>query len=393
MQISYRIELEKAAHRMILIHRTDILIKLIIRTVIRNLKVAHAGIFLYDQNRESFVLTISRGEKGIKIPGGLIKITPASPLVKYFSDKKHNIWDDRFLLEERILDVLHNGRLKDDVDVFSFLERVHYQMVMYKTKAALPITFREDLLGIVILGEKNDCSSFQPEELTFLSILSSDVAMALRNATLFEDLRVQLDRNQELFLQTITALAQAIEAKDTYTMGHTQRVSEYSLQICEHLRKTKRIPHWDQFEKDLKIAALLHDIGKIGVPEQVLNKIDPLTDQEFELIKKHPIIGEEILAPIKELKDVIGAVRSHHERYDGSGYPEGLSGAKIPLLAAVISVADAFDAMTSDRSYRKAFPAYKAVEIIKEEKGKQFNPQVVDAFLAFYEEASTVQEL
>ncbi len=381
MKISYRKELEKAAHRMILIHRTDTLIKLIIRTVIRNLKVSHVGIFLYDRERKSYVLTVSRGEAGLKIPTGLVKLTDSSPLVRYFTTQARRLWKDNFLIAERIQKILRTKKIQGDAELKTFLESLLYQLIMYKARVALPIFFRDELLGMVFLGKKIKGGSLGAEELAFLSILSSDVAMAIRNASLFEDLRVQLERNQELFLQTITALAQAIEAKDTYTMGHTQRVSEYSLRIAEQLRKMRKVTNWELFVKNLKIAALLHDIGKIGVPEAVLNKKSPLNDRDYELIKKHPIIGEDILAPIKELKEVIKAVRCHHERPDGTGYPEGLKGRQIPLIASVIAVADAFDAMTSDRSYRKAFPVQKAVQIIKSNSGRQFDATVVKGFL------------
>jgi HD-GYP domain-containing protein (c-di-GMP phosphodiesterase class II) len=225
---------------------------------------------------------------------------------------------------------------------------------------------------------------FFPEELAFLSILSSDVAMAIRNSSLFEDLKVQFEKNQSLFLQTITALAEAIEAKDKYTSGHTERVVEYSLKIGMQLKKMRAIRNWELFQKDLKIAALLHDIGKIGVPEKVLNKKASLNEKEWQIIKSHPMMGEGILNPIKDLKKVILAVRYHHERYDGHGYPAGLAGRKIPLIAAIISVADAYDAMISRRPYRKAFSRKEAISIIKKNSGKQFHPKVVEAFLRIF---------
>ncbi|MCD6229151.1 MAG: HD domain-containing protein [Candidatus Omnitrophica bacterium] len=380
MRISYRKELEKAARQMILIHRTETLIKLIIRTIIKNLRVSHAGIFLFDKNKESYILTISKGKQGIKIPSGLVKISKDSPLVKYFLYNKHyNQWSDDFLLLKRIKRFLR--RKKMDEKLKEFFQRLLYQLFIYKVEVALPIFFREELLGIFILGRKLNGKSFPAEELAFLSILSSDVAMAIRNASLFEDLRIQLEKNQALFIQTITALAQAIEAKDKYTKGHTERVVTFSLKIAQELKKIKKIKNWEKFKNNLKIAALLHDIGKIGVPEKILNKKRPLTNKDWALIRIHPLIGEEILSPIKDLKEIILAVKHHHERYDGKGYPSQLEGKKIPLMAAIISVADAYDAMTTERPYRKALTRSETKEEISKNSGTQFHPLVVKAFL------------
>ncbi len=380
MRISYRKELERAARQMILIHRTETLIKLIIRTIIKNLRVSHAGIFLFDKNKDSYILTISRGKQGIKIPSGLVKISKDSPLVKYFSYNKHyNQWNDDFLLLKRVKRFLK--RKKTDEKLKEFFQKLLYQLFIYKVEVALPIFFREELLGIFILGRKLNGRVFPAEELTFLSILSSDVAMAIRNASLFEDLKIQLEKNQALFIQTITALAQAIEAKDKYTKGHTERVVTFSLKIAQELKKIRRIKNWENFKNDLKIAALLHDIGKIGVPEKVLNKKRPLTPRDWALIRTHPLVGEEILSPIKDLKEIILAVKHHHERYDGKGYPSELEGRKIPLMAAIISVADAYDAMTTERPYRKALTRIEAKEEIVRNSGTQFHPLVVKAFL------------
>jgi putative nucleotidyltransferase with HDIG domain len=386
MSIPYRKELEKAARQMILVHRTDTLIKLIVRTMVRTLRVTHAGIFLFDKDRQCYVLTVSRGKRGIKIPCGLVKISKDSALVRYFSDNIYNLWKDNYLIIEKVRSALKRKHVKKNIEYKKFFEKLLYQLSMYKAKVAFPIIFRNELLGIFILGEKLTKKPFPPDELTFLSILSSDVAMAIRNAYLFESLTIQLEKNQNLFLQTIMALAEAIEAKDKYTIGHTERVVRYALAIAEYVKKNRRIKNWEEFKKNLRVASLLHDIGKIGIPERVLNKKKILSQRERRRIETHTLIGEEILSPIKDLKDVILAVKYHHERYDGKGYPCNLKGRKIPLAATIIAVADAYDAMTQDRPYRDAFPKKVAVKIIKENSGLQFHPKVVEAFLTAYSE-------
>lgn len=177
------------------------------------------------------------------------------------------------------------------------------------------------------------------------------------------------------YMDTVRALSMAVEAKDRYTEGHSARVVDYAEKIGLAMRFS------ENHIENLKIASLLHDIGKIGIPEAILNKPGRLSNEEYAVIKSHPVIGANIIKDVDNLKAVVDVVKYHHERYDGNGYPEGLSGDDIPIDAAIISVADAYDAMCSDRPYRKAMPKEKAMSILKEERGRQFNPRVVDVFL------------
>lgn len=191
-----------------------------------------------------------------------------------------------------------------------------------------------------------------------------------------EGLQEAQSKLQRYYLNTIKALAQALEVKDPYTGGHAERVTRYAINIA------KRLGFSDEDITLLEDICILHDIGKIGIPEKILGKPGPLTEEEWRIVKRHPTIGEEILKPIEFLRPVLSIVRDHHERPDGKGYPNGLKREEISLLAAIVAVADAFDAMTSDRPYRKAFTKDDAINILKENKDKQFNSQVVDAFIA-----------
>lgn len=177
------------------------------------------------------------------------------------------------------------------------------------------------------------------------------------------------------YVDTVRALSLAIEAKDKYTEGHSTRTGHYVEIIARKMKFS------ESNVENIKIASLLHDIGKIGIPESILNKPGRLDDQEYTIIKEHPVIGANIIKDVDALKKSVGLVRYHHERYDGKGYPEGLKGSQIPIGACIIALVDAFDAMCSDRPYRKAMSIGQAAEIIKDEKGKQFNPDVVDEFL------------
>jgi len=180
---------------------------------------------------------------------------------------------------------------------------------------------------------------------------------------------------KELFSGTIAAITEALDAKDHYTFGRSKRVTYYSLKIGEAMNLS------DTELSELELAGLLHDIGMIGVPEAILNKPDKLTAEEFNEIKKHVVTGAKILEEIKQLRSVIRIVSFHHERYDGKGYPYGISGNEIPVEAQIIAIADTYDGMTSDRAYRKGLPHEVAVEEIKKASGTQFSPELTEAFL------------
>ncbi len=185
------------------------------------------------------------------------------------------------------------------------------------------------------------------------------------------------DRNmRDLFISTIKSLAAAIDAKDPYTRGHSDRVARFSLAIARELNLDKNTV------ERVQIAALLHDVGKIGIDDAVLRKPDRLTDEEYAIIKKHPIMGANIMGPIKQLKDILPGMRHHHEAFDGSGYPDGLAGAQIPLLARIIAVADTFDAMTSDRLYQKAMDDDFVIKTLNRLSGTRYDPKMVQAFIS-----------
>jgi putative nucleotidyltransferase with HDIG domain len=203
--------------------------------------------------------------------------------------------------------------------------------------------------------------------------VESELALVNRNLKMrTSDL---VDQQRSLFLSTVKSLVTAIDAKDEYTRHHSTRVTEFTLKIA------KKMGFSDKELGDLELAALLHDVGKIGVPEHILNKPGKLTDAEFKQIKEHPARGESILTPVIELKDIRKIVRSHHEQYNGSGYPDGLKGREIPLGARIMAIADTYDSITSERPYRKAASHRFAVKEIIRCSGTQFDPEVVENFL------------
>jgi len=244
----------------------------------------------------------------------------------------------------------------------------------YKTDSlvCVPLNIKEEIIGVLSINNKINGDSFDETDLEMASVFASQAAIAIENANLYENMH-------KSYISTVRALSAAIDAKDKYTSGHSNAVTAYTIPIAQELGIEK-----EELGK-LEYAGLLHDIGKIGIMEQILNKPGRLTNEEFGIIKKHPVIGFEILKSIDFLKDVTLLVKFHHERWDGKGYPDGLKETAIPLGARIIAVADTFDAMTSDRPYRKGLPVEVAIDEIKRCSGSQFDPTIVDAFIRAYE--------
>lgn len=385
MSIDYKKELEAAAKSMILVHDPHILIKLIVRMIVQKVEVSHAGILLHHQDTGNYVLTFSRGLPGIKIPRGFARLDRDNALIRFFEQKLNkDISNNGVFVYEEAKSLVNDNRIEGSLK--QTLTDALYQMEMFSSAVCIPGYFRDELLALLLLGCKQDNKDFGNDELDFLMALASDVSMAIRNARLFKELEDELEKKRRLFIHTSIALAAAIDAKDHYTHGHTMRVTSLSLEIARRFSlKYKRFLNGKFFE-NLHIAGLLHDIGKIGVPESILNKQGPLNVEEREKMKEHTRLGSTILMPIKELEEVNLAVKYHHENYDGTGYPEGLRGDQIPLIAAIISVADTFDAITTDRPYRRALSKESAIEEIKRVSGKQLNPEVVQTLLELYQE-------
>ena len=239
----------------------------------------------------------------------------------------------------------------------------------FQTKAVLtmPLKAHGKVVGVLQLLNPVQKLTFSPEDLDRMRLFAAPLGQAIDNARLYTVLKGQ-------FVDTVTALSDAIEKRDPYTGGHVRRVVLYSLLLGSEMSLDE-----DELGK-LRLASTLHDVGKIAVPDDVLRKPSPLDAREEEVMKRHPVDGADIISRIRELREILPGVRSHHERLDGKGYPDGLSGSDIPLPARIIAVADTYDAMTSSRPYRTALAPEAAGEEIQKGVGTQFCPQVVAAF-------------
>jgi HD-GYP domain-containing protein (c-di-GMP phosphodiesterase class II) len=221
-----------------------------------------------------------------------------------------------------------------------------------------------------------------------INIMVSVITVALISFFYFLGYKNEQDygkKVEDMNIHVVSALATAIDAKDTYTNGHSSRVAKYSRMIA------RRIGYGSTEQDEIYMMGLLHDVGKIGVPDEVINKTSRLTDEEFELIRKHPVIGSDILKRIKERPELSVGARWHHERYDGKGYPDGLSGEEIPEEARIIAVADAYDAMTSRRSYRGVMPQENVRKEIEEGMGTQFDPRFARVMIEMIDEDTDYQ--
>ena len=253
----------------------------------------------------------------------------------------------------------------NDLDQEPYLKKINKEDYLTKSFISVPLVFQNDVLGILNVCDKKFTNPFTKRDALLITSISRIGAIALQNVKLYEQI-------QQDYLRTINALASAIDARDSYTMHHSENVAKYAVAIAQNMqRKNHEIGL-------LKQAALLHDIGKIGIKDAILLKEGPLTPDEFEQIKQHPIKGEEIINILPSLKRVASLIRHHHERYDGSGYPDGVRGQDIDLGARILAVADVFDAMTTDRPYRKAFSFKDAFDELERNKGTQFDPEIVE---------------
>ena len=296
--------------------------------------------------------------------------------------------EDTFILiingKAKALTVKFIKRLKDKISHYKF----HYGQFRVSIKISAGVVgFPEDKLvsskDIITALENTlelskskggNCVSSYIRNInanSVLSLVKKDMGITELKKRVF---RLNNTVNQSL-IDTVYGFAKAIEMKDAYTASHTEDTASIAVKIAKYLKLSSSQLH------NIAHAAILHDLGKIGIDEKILSKKDPLTKEEREVIKTHPWIAAEILRGIHSLRGAIPAILYHHERYDGKGYPLGLKGEEIPLGARIIAVADVYQALISNRVYRKAYSKKKAIEIIKNERGKHFDPKIVDAFL------------
>lgn len=319
---------------------------------------AEAGsLLLVDKETEELFFELALGEKGEKLKE--IRLKKGEGIAGWVAENRKPVI---------VHDVQSDPRFFKQAD-----EKTTF---VTKNMICVPVQTKDKVLGVLQAINKKH-GSFDEEDLNVFNVLANQVAIAVENANLYQEL-------EETFYGTAMALADTIEKRDPYTGGHTKRVTNYSAAIGRAMGLSKK-----EIE-DLKLAAILHDVGKIGVGDDVLLKKDRLNPEDMEKMSRHSEYGAEILSHVKQLRAIIPGVRNYHERSDGSGYPDNLSGREIPLIAKIIAVADTFDAMTTDRPYRRALSFEKALEELRKNIGTQFDRDVVEAFMRAWKELEIV---
>jgi putative nucleotidyltransferase with HDIG domain len=326
-------------------NRSEKLFEFIVKKASEACGAEGACFLIYEQDLLSMLLLAQHGLNGVK-PGAKAMLIP-------HSGGRHAIEDD----------FLKNcfGRLDTSP---AFVDRV----IRTEDLMSVPVTIRRQPFGVLVVARKKAKVPFSAEDEFLVSFLSEKAALSVENMALYDHLKENL-------FATLGALVSAIEAKDLYTQQHSQRVTQLAVKIARQLGCSQ-----EQL-RSLEASGPLHDIGKIGIDDHILKKPGKLTDEEFERIKTHPMIGVNIVAPLGLDQEELAIIRNHHERWDGGGYPDGISGNHIPRLARILAVADAFDAMNSNRAYRDALPFETCLKELRQNRGTQFDPEVLDAAL------------
>ncbi|WP_035056409.1 HD domain-containing phosphohydrolase [Desulfuromonas sp. TF] len=329
------------------------LFELLIRKTMDTLKARHGYILLLD--KEAWTLKIGAV---IGVPE-VIDTTRNIPLKR--GGVSHWVIDNQ---QPLLIQNMDDARDFNRVSLLGFTR---------ESVICVPLTAKDEVVGTITMANKLDGTPFSAEDLELLTTIAAQASVAIKNARLYEE-------QQNTYLNTVQALVSAIEASDAYTRGHSERVTRYSLALARQIGLSA-----DSVKK-LEQAAILHDIGKIGVDVALLHKEGKLSPEDIDILHQHPIIGVRILDPIHFLNNVLKIIEQHHERFDGKGYPHGIDGKDQLIEARILAVADTYDAMTSDRPYRKALSHDIALQEIADHAGTQFDPEVADAFFQLCKE-------
>jgi HD-GYP domain-containing protein (c-di-GMP phosphodiesterase class II) len=314
----------------------------VVTEAMKHIESTYAAIFLLNEEDESFEIVCQMGDK--------ISISES--------------------FEHSVLRAVAAKRTGEIINDIKSIEGLSQQEQLLKSLICAPITVKSKAIGIMLIGSSS-LREYTSSDLKLCNALAAQGGAAIEAANLYQSLR-------ENFYDTVQILSQIIEMKDSYKDGHHQRIRNYSLNIGRAMGISKI----DLVK--LKLAVMLRDIGNLAISDEVFNKKDNYTEEEYEIVKMHSEVGANMLSNIDQLKDIIPVIRSHHELYDGSGYPDGLKGEEIPVFSRIIAVADAFDAMTNDRPHKASMNLYFAAEELSKNKGIKYDPEIVETFFNIY---------
>ncbi len=325
---------------------------IILQEIIDTMKVETASFYIKYEPRKTYHLVSVNHSKS-----DVLDFHTNHPIVEWFSGGHRVLTMDQLSVDP----------------IFRSLWNRDWQWIKdHKIELFISLLVREELVGFFTIGAKRSGQPFTREDQNILVTVANQTAIAVKNARLFNEL-------QDTFVQTVVTLANAIDIRDTYTSDHSQRIASLGVETAKLLDCESDIVqriYW---------GSLLHDIGKIGIPDRILLKPGPLNEDEWDVIKTHPDIGANLIQPIKQLTDISPIIKHSHERYDGTGYPDGLAAEDIPIGARIVAVVDAFSAMMDNRPYKGANTLDETIAELKRYSGRQFDPKVVAAFLKVIE--------
>ncbi len=388
--MNYEQVLRDVAKMMVRLKKPARLLKMITHFIDKNFELEHTSIVVWEASRSRYTFVESKGSR--RIPAGFLRFDKDHPLISWFSRKNEHGKSTRDYLLRTDVEAQIEKSKKTHPDSIRSSQIVLKAMKMMKAEAVIPGYFKNDLLGVLLLGAKKNNQGFEPREMSFFQTLVQDCSMAVKTTEYHQSL---LERNQQLesqlheieslrareqkrYYEIIRSLAQQVHAKDPYTFGHIGQVERLGVITGRELG----LDMSGRFKDILSAGLLLHDVGKIGIPDHILNKPAKLDADEWVIMKTHVDKGAQILEPLTDFKEVRDIVYAHHECWDGSGYPRGLKGDKIPIGARIVCVVDAFHAIVSTRCYSKGRPIETAFKELRRCAGTQFDSQVVEAFIS-----------
>jgi HD-GYP domain-containing protein (c-di-GMP phosphodiesterase class II) len=393
-KFDYQEALRDVARSMVRLKKPDRLLKLITRFIDRQFGLHHTSLLVRDPKKSRYVFVNSKGTS--RVPMGLLKFDEDHPLIRWFrAHKKRVPFEHEYLLLTDIKKTLNKAHFRLAANsMVAELKGVQRTMEMLKVELVVPGYFKNDLVGILMLGSKFSGRFFTEQEIVFFQTLSHDCSMAIKTAEYNQNL---IEQNRELarrveeieklrakeqktYYEIIRSLAEEVDAKEPSMFGHVSQVEKLGMLTARELG----LDLTGQCKDILSASLILHDVGKIGVPDHILTKPGKLTPEEWETMKSHVEKGAKILGPLSDFQKVKEIILSHHERFDGGGYPRGLKGDAIPIEARIISVVDSFHAIVSNRCYKEGRSVESAFQELQNCSGSQFDPVIVEAFIRVF---------
>ncbi len=379
------------ARSMVRLKRPERLLKLITRFIDRTFGLSHTALLILDQKNDRYVFVNSRGAK--RLPVGLVKFDSDHPLIQWFCGARKKLsFQKDFLFLSDVKKMLSRAEFRLATNSKgSHLTGIQKAMQNLNIELVIPGYFKETPVGLLMLGGRRNGRHFSKQEVVFFQTLANDCSMAIKTAEYNQSLIAQnrelekrlkeietmRHKEQRTYYEIMRSLAEEVHAKEPNIYGHISEVERLGLMTAREMGMELTGPGKDV----LSAALILHDVGKIGIPDSILTKPGPLADDEWKIMKTHVEKGAKILEPLTDFKKVREIILAHHERYDGGGYPQGLRGDEIPIEARILSVVDSFHAIVSSRCYRGGRSMEEAFQELQNGAGAQFDPIAVDSFI------------